>query len=89
MTNWDDQRTVLRLAFLTADRSDAEQRAVLRVADALDVDRNKRTVTNRNWRDGRLVEPSFLHDEAQASRSLVDGHHDVELPNRKGAPRDG
>ena len=83
MSNAADLTTVVRLACLTEDRSDAEQKALLRVADRLDFEHNKATTGSPSAKPG--FEPSFLYDEVQATRSLVDQQRHVELPKRRGA----
>ena len=59
MTALDDMTRVLEVACLTADRSNEEQDAMLRVAARLDQQANALTVTNRRqgWaqRSYRLV----------------------------------
>lgn len=83
MTRLDDLEMVVQLAMLTEDRTDAEQRALLRVCDDIDKERNKLTVVRTNH-----TGTSRLYDEAQESRELVDGQKYVELPKRKGLPRE-
>lgn len=82
MSNAADLTTVIRLACLTEDRSDAEQKALLRIADRVDFEHNKNTVGGASTKDG--WEPSFLYDEVQSSRCLVDNQKHVELPKRRG-----
>lgn len=67
MTAHDDLVEVVRLACLTADRSDVEQRALLRVAERLDRAANRDTTTNQ-----RSGPASRLYREAEATRELVD-----------------
>jgi len=81
VSNRDDLATVIALACLTEDRSNAEQLALLRVADKVDLEFNQDTVTNQPPGSSRLV------DEVMGSRVLDDGQREVRLKNRKGAPR--
>lgn len=67
MTVHEDLVEVVRLAFLTEDRSDREQDALLRVCARLDTAANRVTVTNR--REGPA---SRLYVEAETTRVLVD-----------------
>lgn len=83
MTRLDDLEAVVQLAFVTEDRTDAEQRALLRVCDDIDRQRNKQTVVRTNY-----TGTSRLYDEAQATRVLVDKQRHVELKKRHGLPRE-
>lgn len=74
MTALDDMTLVVELACLTEDRTDEEQRALLRVAARLDREANRFTTTNR--RSGpasRLTR--LVHD----TRELVDDQRPVGL----------
>lgn len=88
MTRWDDERDVLQLACLTESRSDAEQRAMLRVAARLDHEYNRATTGNRHgpWDMDRpdpiqIGPMSYLYDEVLESRLIDedDGEHHVTL----------
>lgn len=88
----DDLAVVVRLACLTADRTDREQKALLSVADRLDVEHNKLTVGNDEAHDRPGWQPSRLYDEAQATREVEyeNGQKPVELRKRRGVwPRKG
>lgn len=71
-----DLRTIIELACLTEDRSDVEQRALLRMALRADNEANRLTVTNGRdraeaaWRLLSLVE---------STRELVDAQRPVSL----------
>lgn len=71
-----DLRSVIELACLTEDRSDNEQRALLRMALRCDLDSNKLTVTNH--RD-RTQPAQRLLALAYQSRELVDDQKPVSL----------
>jgi hypothetical protein len=87
VSNTDDLTTVIRLACLTEDRSDAEQRALLRVARKVDQEVNANVTGNdRMWdhagstRAVRLLPESILELEVEQTRLLDDGQHEVHLP---------
>ena len=80
MTKAQDLAAVITLACLTESRTDAEQRALLRVADELDRGLARRTVTNRNYdagTDSFQITPR-LCEIARATRVLDDGDHEVD-----------
>jgi len=74
VTNRDDPEVVLGLACLTESRTDAEQKALLRVAKKLDRDLTKQTITNRH------PKPAHWVDEVMFSRVLYDDDKPVALP---------
>lgn len=89
--NLDDLVTVVRLACLTEDRSNTEQRALLRVARKADTIWNKSTngstwerVVPRGMPPGfvRLRDLLVLEDEVDRSRELVDDQRSVKLPEK-------
>jgi len=92
VSNLDDLVTVIRLACMTEDRSDTEQKALLRLARKADKEWNAMTVTNRKTWEHRPVngEPAwvllrdllYLEDEVQRSRELVDNQKRVTLPEK-------
>lgn len=84
MSRTDDLRILLDLAMLTEDRTDAEQKAMLRVADQLDFAHNALVVRNAKAQAAPDWQPSRLYDRVLATRELDDGQRHVELPKRKG-----
>jgi hypothetical protein len=71
-----DLRAVIELACLTEDRSDNEQRALLRTAMRADNEANKLTVTNGRDR----TEPAWrLLSLVYSTRELVDDQKAVSL----------
>jgi hypothetical protein len=93
VTRRDDEVSVLRLAMLTEDRTDREQKAMLRVADRLDFEHNRATVMNERAQEAEGWQPSFLYDEVQATRVVDDEsqkHVELDAKRRKGVwPRKG
>lgn len=90
MTTTDDLTTVIRLACLTKDRADNEQRALLRVARKVDQEVNANVTGNhRMWHLAgstyatRILPESVLEQEVDQTRVLEDGQHDVRLPVKK------
>lgn len=85
MTKTDDLDVAIRMACDNTSRSDSEQKALLRLADAVDFERNQQTVTNHN------TEQSYLYDYVQDTRYISiypeNKEHHVELPRRKGEVR--
>lgn len=83
----DDLEAVIRLACLTEDRTDAEQRAMLRVARKLDAERNANVTGNhRMWgvyagsTSAQLQRPmSRLEQLVEETRVLVDEQRAVKL----------
>lgn len=76
MSALTDLRCLIELASLTEDRTDGEQRALLRLALRVDLDANKLTVTNRRDR----TEPAWrLVGVVLGTRELIDGQHEVSL----------
>lgn len=90
MSARDDLATVVELACLTEDRTDAEQRALLRVARRLDEDANANTVGNHKWWGlnagsvTALVQRrlSTLERHVEATRVLDEGQHEVRLKQK-------
>ena len=87
MTALDDLTVAVELACLTEDRTDAEQRALLRVARRIDEDRNANVVGNRwAWGDraggmSSVVQRrlSTLERQVEATRVLDEGQREVRL----------
>lgn len=77
-TRWYDQLAlVVELACLTQDRTNDEQRALLRVAAKVDAERRKETTTNPpEWR----VAP-YLEQMADDTRVLDEGQRRVTPPS--------
>lgn len=65
--SFETAQTVLRFACLTEDRTDVEQRSLLALAFAADIEHNRATTTNRRFRVG---EPSDLVGLVDSSREL-------------------
>lgn len=98
MTVADDITVAIRLACLTEDRSDLEQRALLRIARSVDNELNANVVTNRRmWGDRagsvdavRQLPSSDLEGEVAGTRVVSrcpgDKQHPVALPVRKRKP---
>lgn len=98
MTVADDLTVAIRLACLTEDRTDAEQRALLRIARQLDNELNANVVGNSNmW--GPHAGSSYAERQRPASalelhvdstrvlsRCASDRQHPVALPVHKKAP---
>ena len=82
MSRRDDLEMVVRLACMTEDRTDAEQRALVRVAAKLDREVNRVTPGNPTWNgDWWQARPlSVLAQEADETRVLDEGHHPVPVP---------
>lgn len=64
--NADDLVAVVRLACLTEDRANAEQRSLLAVAERCDTELNKHTTTNKRCEKNRAE----AVEQVVASRSL-------------------
>lgn len=79
MTANDDLATVIRLACLTEERSDAEQRALVNLAWRCDVAHNQHTGPAISRRDDKW-EPSDLVGLVLATRVLGDGDSDIPPP---------
>lgn len=77
MTKLEDLAAVVELACLIEDRSDAEQRALLRTAMQVDNERNKFTVTNK-----RTGPASKLLAYALTTRVIVDDQREVMLSGK-------
>lgn len=90
MTARDDLATVVEMACLTEDRSDAEQRALLRVARRVDEDTNANTVGNHHWwgaNAGSVTSVvqrrlSTLERRAESTRVLDEGQREVHLKQK-------
>lgn len=87
MTGADDLTAVIHLACLIEDRTDNEQRALLRVARKVDQEINANVIGNhRMWSVGgdtgavRLLPESNLVAEVEQTRVLQDGQREVHLP---------
>lgn len=91
MTVADDVTSVIMLACLTEDRTDAEQRAMLRVARSVDSEMNANVSGNhRMWGvhagsiHAQQARPfSQLEQTVEATRVLQDGQREVHLPVKK------
>lgn len=91
MTVRDDLETVVNLACLIEDRTDNEQRALLRVARRVDKESNANVIRNRRmWGaqagfDGaeRQMPLSDLEGLAEETRVLVDNQREVHLKGRR------
>lgn len=83
MSALDDLRSVIELACNVEDRSDDEQRALLRVAVKTDNEANKLTVSNRRqgpaWR---------LHEIAESTRVLADDEKPISVADKDRAKLD-
>lgn len=90
MSALDDLASVVELACLTEDRTDGEQRALLRVARRIDQDTNANVVGNhRYWGDraGSMSATvqrrlSTLERGVEASRVLDDAQREVRLKQK-------
>lgn len=90
----DDLTVVISLACLTEDRTDAEQRCLLRVARKLDAQVNANVVDNRAvWGNGggassaTLLRPlSNLEHQVDRTRVLDEGQKAVQLKARDTQP---
>lgn len=80
MKNSEQLEHVVRLATLTEDRTDAEQRALLRVAFRVDMELN--SCTSRNFEARRGMRSSRLLREVLDTRELVDAQREVLLPDK-------
>lgn len=79
MTRNDQLATVIRLACLSEDRSDQEQRALIALAWESDRAHNRNTVSNRGrWLPG--WEPQDLVSHVLASRIFSGGERFVPPP---------
>lgn len=83
-SRWYDQLAlVVELACVTEDRTNDEQRALLRVAAKVDAERRKETVTNPpEWR----VQP-YLEQLADTTRMLDEGQRRIKPPSEVKAAR--
>lgn len=72
---WDELAAVVELACESTYRSDKEQRALLRVAHKVDVERWKDTTTNKD----RV--PPYLESYVDETRRLEDGDQPIRKPS--------
>lgn len=80
---WDVLAEVVELACLAESRSNAEQRALLRVAAKVDRERSKQTVTN----PPEFRRDPYLERLADSSRVLEEGERRVTPPSETKAKR--
>lgn len=95
MTRLEQLRDVILMACLNEDRSDSEQRSLLRWAWIADQQANRLTGVNRYWRrtSARTVERTEplwnLVDTVLNTRLVLtdEGQHNVNLPAKQQATR--
>lgn len=95
MPNLEDQRTVLELACLTEDRDPKEHDAMLRVAERIEREWNRQTVTNKpeRWQhpvalvwlvDNTVDTNEWTKHQRQRRSTRMDERRQAER-NRRGA----